>query len=115
MFGDWLLKMAAYAAGFSPKQLALIEKSLPATHKFIALIVKAQPLIEKAIPIANEAMPVIKEALPLVNELAVELQKIGPALEIILDVIEKHTEVGKSQADAINAIHNALARFSAPR
>jgi hypothetical protein len=47
----------------------------------------------------------------LIDKASVEFKSVAPAIEIILDVIEKHIDQGKSQNDALDAIRAALAHF----
>ncbi len=111
MFGSFLVNMAAHIAGLSDKQLSTIEAAMPATRKLIAVIIKAQPLIEKVAPIVDEMSPLIAEGMPLVKQAAEEIQVVGPALEIILDAIEKQTASGQSRDEAIASIHQTLSRI----
>lgn len=107
-FGDWLLNIAAWAAGFSQTQLALIERRLPNLRKLIDIINKLQPTINKIVPLVNEAMPDIEAALPLIQEAAKEVHVLAPALEIVLSVIERDLSAGKTRQDAISGIVNKL-------
>lgn len=72
---NWLIEMAGHMAGLTDKQLADIERAMPATRKLIDVINEAQPLIAKAEPLINEAM--------------VEWKMVGPAVDDILGLIQR--------------------------
>jgi hypothetical protein len=109
---DWMIRMAAWAAGFNDRQLQLIEASMPATRRLIDLVNKAQPLIQKFLPLVKEAEPLVNQALPMIKQATVELQSIAPALETVLVVIERHMAAGKTQSQSLAAIEHVLSSLS---
>ena len=111
MFGSCLIDMAAHAAGLTDAQLAVIEKELPACRKLIDVVIKSQPLIQKFVPIinqaeplVNEAMPLIQQAAPLVTEASKELQAIGPAIQIVLGIVQRDLAAGHSIEQSFNNV-----------
>jgi len=80
MLKHWLIELIGHASGLSDAQLRQIEKSLPATKALIDLLNKAQPIIEQTQSLYREAEPLIDEAMK-------EWQTVGPAAQILLDVI----------------------------
>ena len=111
MFGNLLLNFGAWAVGLKQSQLTFIEKRLPNMRKLIAAVVKAQPLIQKLAPMFDEAEPVFLELIPLVKEASIELQAVGPALELILSVIEREAAQGNHPNDVIATIQRAIANM----
>jgi hypothetical protein len=66
---------------------------LPATKALIDLLNRAQPIIEQAQSLYAEAEPLIEEAKK-------EWQTVGPAAQILIDVISHHVNEGSSPAEA---------------
>jgi uncharacterized protein YbjT (DUF2867 family) len=101
MLKHWLIELVGHASGLSEAQLGQIEKALPRTRKLIDLLNKAQPIIEQAQSLYIEAEPLIDEAMK-------EWQTIGPAAQILIDVISHHVDKGSSPAEAAEAMRVAL-------
>jgi uncharacterized protein YbjT (DUF2867 family) len=101
MLKHWLMDLIGHASGLSDAQLRQIEKSLPASKALIDLLTRAQPIIEQAQKLYVEAEPLIAEAMK-------ELQTVGPAAQILLDVIGHHVNKGHSPAAAAEAVRTAL-------
>ena len=80
MLKHWLIELIGHASGLGDAQLRQIEKSLPATKALIDLLNKAQPIIEQTQSLYREAEPLIDEAMK-------EWQTVGPAAQILIDVI----------------------------
>ena len=78
-----------------------MEKSLPASKALIDLLVRAQPIIDQAQKLYAEAEPLIDDAMK-------ELQTVGPAAQILIDVIGHHVDKGSSPAGAAEAVRAAL-------
>ena len=78
-----------------------IEKALPRTKALIDLLNKAQPVIEQAHSLYIEAEPLIDQAMK-------EWQTVGPAAQILIDVISHHVDKGGSPAEAAEAMRAAL-------
>jgi uncharacterized protein YbjT (DUF2867 family) len=89
------------ASGLSEAQLGQIEKALPRTRALIDLLNKAQPIVEQAHSLYIEAEPLIDQAMK-------EWQTIGPAAQILIDVISHHVGKGGSPAEAAEAMRAAL-------
>src|SRR5271168_5072533 len=87
MLKHWLIDLIGHVSGLSDAQLGQIEKSLPASKALIDLLNRAEPMI-------NEAMK--------------ELQTVGPAVQILMDVIGHHVNKGSSPAEAAEAVRTAL-------
>ena len=96
---EWLIRMAAWATGFSPRQLQLIEASMPATRKLIDLV-------------NTKILPLVKQAQPLITEAETEIQTIAPAIEAVLVVVERHMAAGKTQSQSLAAIEKYLSGLS---
>lgn len=107
-FGDWLIRLGAFAVGFNSDQLALIEQNFPKLHRVITIGVKLQPIATKIAPLIDEAQPLVQEAMPLIEEALKEVHDLGPVLEVVLTVIERDMNAGKSRNDAISGIINKL-------
>ena len=101
MLKHWLIELIGHASGLSEAQLQQIEKALPRTRALIDLLNKAQPIIEQAHSLYIEAEPLIDQAMK-------EWQTVGPAAQILIDVISHHVDKGGSPADAAEAMRAAL-------
>ncbi|WP_325630674.1 NAD(P)H-binding protein, partial [Bradyrhizobium sp.] len=96
-----LMDLIGHVSGLSDAQLRQIEKSLPASKALIDLLNRAEPFIEQAQKLYAEAEPLIDEAMK-------ELQTVGPAAKILIDVIGHHVSIGSSPAEAAEAVRTAL-------
>jgi len=101
MLEHWLIELIGHVSGLSDAQLKQIEKSLPATKALVDLLNRARPLIEQAQSLYNEAEPLIDQAKE-------EWQTIGPAAQILIDVISHHVNRGSSPAEAAEAVRAAF-------
>ena len=101
MLKHWLIELIGHASGLSEAQLQQIEKALPRTRALIDLLNKAQPIIEQAHSLYIEAEPLIDQAMK-------EWQTVGPAAQILIDVISHHVDKGGSPAEAAEAVRAAL-------
>jgi uncharacterized protein YbjT (DUF2867 family) len=101
MLKHLLFDLIGHASGLSEAQLEQIERSLPATKALIELLDKARPLIEQAEKLYHEAEPLIDEARQ-------EWQTVGPAAQILLDVISHHLNKGRSPAETTETVRTAL-------
>jgi uncharacterized protein YbjT (DUF2867 family) len=101
MLKHLLIEVIGHASGLSDGQLEQIERSLPATKELIDLLNKAHPIIEQALALYHEAQPLIDEARK-------EWQTVGPAAQILMDVISHHLDKGSSPAEAAEAVRAAL-------
>jgi uncharacterized protein YbjT (DUF2867 family) len=101
MLKHWLIDLIGHVSGLSDAQLRQIEKSLPASKALIDLLNRAQPIIEQAHNLYAEAEPLIDEAMK-------EWQTVGPAAQILIDVIGHHVNKGSSPAEAAEAVRTAL-------
>jgi hypothetical protein len=89
MLKHWLIDLIGHVSGLSDAQLRQIEKSLPATKALIDLLNRAQPIIE-------QAQSLYAEAEPLIDQAKKEWQTVGPAAQILIDVISHHVNQGSS-------------------
>jgi uncharacterized protein YbjT (DUF2867 family) len=101
MLKHWLIELVGHVTGLSDAQLTQIEKSLPATKALIDLLNRAQPIIEQAQSLYNEAEPLLAQAKK-------EWQTVGPAAQILIDVISHHVERGSPPAEAAETVRAAL-------
>jgi uncharacterized protein YbjT (DUF2867 family) len=101
MLKHLLIDVIGHVSGLSDAQLEQIEQSLPATKALIDLLNKAHPIIEQAQTLYNEAQPLIEQARK-------EWQTVGPAAQILIDVISHHLNKGSSPAEATEAVRAAL-------
>ena len=101
MLKHWLIDLVGHVSGLSEAQLGQIEKALPRTKALIDLLNKAQPIIEQAHGLYIEAEPLIDQAMK-------EWQTVGPAAQILIDVISHHVGKGSSPAEAAEAMRAAL-------
>ena len=101
MLKHLLFDLIGRASGLSEGQLGQIEKALPRTKELIDLLIKAQPVIEQAHSLYIEAEPLIDQAMK-------EWQTIGPAAQILIDVISHHVSKGGSPAEAAVAVRAAF-------
>ena len=101
MLKHLLLDVVGHFSGLSDAQVEQIERSLPATKALIELLDKAHPLIEQAEKLYREAEPLIEQARK-------EWQTVGPAVQILIDVISHHLSKGSSPAEAAEAVRAAL-------
>ena len=81
MLKHWLIDLIGHVSGLSDAQLRQIE--LPATKALIDLLNRAQPIIE-------QAQSLYAEAEPLIDQAKKEWQTVGPAAQILIDVISHH-------------------------
>jgi hypothetical protein len=108
MFGNCLIEMAARAAGFTPAQLAVIERDMPATRKLIDLIIQAQPLIQKAAPLVDKAMPLIKELMPLLDKALPLIKEVEPIADQAMPLIKQAVPLGDQISKEVSAIAPTL-------
>jgi uncharacterized protein YbjT (DUF2867 family) len=101
MLKHWLLELIGHTSGLSEAQLQQIEKASPRTRALIDLLKKARPIIEQAHSLYVEAEPLIDQAMK-------EWQTIGPAAQILIDVISHHVDKGGSPVAAAEAVRAAL-------
>jgi uncharacterized protein YbjT (DUF2867 family) len=101
MLEHWLFELVGHVSGFSETQLKQIEKSLPATRALVDLVNRARPLIE-------QAQSLYAEAAPLIDGAKREWQTVGPALQILIDVMSHHVNRGGSPAEAVETVRAAL-------
>jgi uncharacterized protein YbjT (DUF2867 family) len=101
MFEHWLIKLVGHVSGLSETQLKQIERSLPATKALLDLLNRARPIIEQAQSLYAEAEPLIEQAKS-------EWQTVGPAAQILIDVISHHVNRGSSPAEAAETVRAAL-------
>jgi uncharacterized protein YbjT (DUF2867 family) len=74
---------------------------LPATKALVDLLNRARPIIEQAEKLYTEAEPLIDEAKK-------EWETVGPAAQILIDVISHHVNRGSSPAVAAETVRAAL-------
>jgi uncharacterized protein YbjT (DUF2867 family) len=101
MLEHWLIELVGHVSGLNDAQVRQIEKSLPATKGLIDLLNRARPLIE-------QAQSLYAEAEPLIDQAKKEWQTIGPAAQILIDVISHHVNRGGSPVDAAETVRTAL-------
>jgi hypothetical protein len=101
MLEHWLIELIGHVSGLSDAQLKQIEKSLPATKALVDLLNRAQPIIEQARNLYTEAEPLIDEAKK-------EWETVGPAAQILIDVISHHVNRGSSPSQAAETVRAAL-------
>jgi uncharacterized protein YbjT (DUF2867 family) len=101
MLKHLLISVVGHVSGLSDSQLEQIEQSLPATKALIDLLGRAHPIVEHAQALYDEAQPLIDEAKK-------EWQTVGPAAQILIDVISHHLDKGSSPAEAAEAVRAAL-------
>src|SRR5260370_14174034 len=101
MLEHWLIELVGHVSGLSEAQLKQIEKSLPATKALVDLINRARPIIEQAQSLCAEAEPLIDQAKK-------EWQTVGPAAQILIDVISHDVNRGSSPAEAAETVRAAL-------
>src|SRR6476660_10527436 len=92
MLEHWLIELIGHVSGLSDAQLKQIEKSQPATKALVDLLNRARPIIEQAQNLYTEAKPLIDQAKR-------EWQTVGPAAQILIDVISHHVNQGSSPAE----------------
>jgi uncharacterized protein YbjT (DUF2867 family) len=101
MLEHWLIELIGHVSGLSDAQLKQIEKSLPATKALVDLLNRARPIIEQAQNLYTEAEPLIDQAKR-------EWQTVGPAAQILVDVISHHVNRGSSPAEAAETVRAAF-------
>jgi uncharacterized protein YbjT (DUF2867 family) len=97
MLEHWLIELIGHISGLSDAQLKQIEKSLPATKALVDLLNRARPIIEQAQNLYTEAEPLIDQAKR-------EWQAVGPAAQILIDVISHHVNRGSSPTEAAETV-----------
>src|SRR6516165_2269884 len=101
MLEHWLIELIGHVSGLNDAQLKQIEKSLPATKALFDLLNRARPIIE-------QGQNLYAEAEPLIDEAKKEWQAVGPAAQILIDVISHHVNRGSSPAQAAETVRAAL-------
>jgi uncharacterized protein YbjT (DUF2867 family) len=101
MLERWLIELIGHISGLSDAQLKQIEKSLPATKTLMDLLNRARPIIE-------EAQKLYTEAEPLIDQAKKEWETVGPAAQILIDVISHHVNRGSSLAEASETVRAAF-------
>ena len=101
MLQHWLIELVGHVSGLSEAQLKQIEKSLPATRALVDLLSRARPIIEQAQSLYTEVEPLIEQAKK-------EWETVGPAAQILIDVISHHVNRGSSLAEASETVRAAF-------
>src|SRR4029434_4997149 len=101
MLKHWLFELIGHVSGLSDAQVRQFEESLPASKALIDLLIRARPIIEQVQKLYAEAEPLIDEAMK-------EWQTVGPAAQILIDVIWHHVNKGSSPAEVAEAVRAAL-------
>ena len=101
MLEHWLIELIGHVSGLSDAQLKQIEKCLPATRALVDLLNRARPIIEQAQNLYTEAEPLIDQAKK-------EWETVGPAAQILIDVISHHVNQGSSLAEASETVRAAF-------
>jgi uncharacterized protein YbjT (DUF2867 family) len=101
MLEHWLIELVGHVSGLSEAQLEQIERSLPATRALVDLLSEARPIIE-------QAQRLYAQAEPLIDQAKKEWQTVGPAAQILIDVISHHVHRGSSPAEAAETVRAAL-------
>src|ERR1700739_1908297 len=101
MLKHWLVDLIGHLSGLSDAQVEQIEKSLPATKALIDLLIRAHPIIEQAHTLYSKAQP-------LIDQVMKEWQTVGPAAQIVLEVISHHINKGSSPVEAAEAVRTTL-------
>ena len=101
MLEHWLIELVGHFSGLSDEKLKQIEKSLPATKGLI-------DLLNRGLPIVEQAQGLYAEAAPLIDQAKKEWQTVGPAAQILIDVISHHVNRGSSAAEAAETVRAAL-------
>jgi uncharacterized protein YbjT (DUF2867 family) len=101
MLEHWLIQLVGHVSGLSEAQLKQIEKSLPATKALVDLLNRARPIFE-------QAQSLYAEAEPLIDQAKKEWQTVGPAVQILIDVISHHVNRGSSPAEAAETVRAAF-------
>src|SRR5262249_48961339 len=101
MLEHWLIELDGNVTGLSEAQLKQIEKSLPATKALVDLLNRARPIIE-------QAQSLYAEAEPLIDQAKKEWQTVGPAAQILIEVISHHVNRGSSPAEAVETVRAPL-------
>jgi uncharacterized protein YbjT (DUF2867 family) len=101
MLEHWLFELIGHFSGLSAAQLKQIEKSLPATKALVDLLNRARPIMEQTQNLYTEAEPLIDEAKK-------EWETVGPAAQILIDVITHHVNRGSSLAEASETVRAAF-------
>jgi hypothetical protein len=100
----WLIEVVGHVSGLSDAQLEQIVKSLPATTPLVDFLNRARSIVERAQNLYTEAEPLIEQAKK-------EWQTVGPAAQILIDVISHHVNRGSAPTEA--ATHEAALAYSA--
>src|SRR4029079_13616121 len=93
--------LIGHVSGLSDAQLKQIEKSLPATNALLDLLKRARLIIEQVQSLYTEAGRLIDQAKR-------EWQTVGPAAQILIDVISHHVNRGSSSAEAAETVRAAF-------
>jgi len=101
MLKHLLNEVIGHVSGLSDAQLEQVERSLPATKALIDLLNKAHPIIE-------QAQTLYTEVEPLIDQTRIEWQTVGPAAQILIDVISHHLNKGSSLAEATETVRATL-------
>jgi uncharacterized protein YbjT (DUF2867 family) len=101
MLEHWLIELIGHVSGLSDAQLKQIEKSLPATKALVDLLNRARPIIEQAQNLYTEAEPLIDQAKR-------EWQTVGPAAQILIEVMSHHVDRGSSPEEAAETVRAAF-------
>jgi uncharacterized protein YbjT (DUF2867 family) len=101
MLEHWLIELVGHVSGLSEAQVEQIERSLPATKALLDLLNRARPII-------GQAQSLYAEAEPLIDQAKKEWQTVGPAAQILIDVISHHVNRGRSPTDAAETVRAAL-------
>ncbi len=98
---NWIVNTIAGFFHVSSAELSKLEGALPATKKLVELFNKHQNLIVEFQAFEKEVSPVINEAL-------VEWKTVGPALVLLIDILERNKKRGITTENTITNLKMRL-------
>ena len=126
---NWIINVVAGFFHVSSSELAKLESALPATKKLVDLFNTKKDLITKAQKLEQEVMPVIKQVIqiyndnqsliheieqfdseiqPVITEAMVEWKTVGPALALLIDILERNKKKGINPENTITNLKMRL-------
>jgi len=126
---NWIISVVAGFFKVTPNELSKLEAALPATKKLVDLFNTKKDLITKAQELETKVLPVIKQVIqvyndnqaliheveqfnnevqPVITEAVKEWATVGPALALVIDILERNKKKGIDATHTVNHLKMTL-------
>jgi len=123
---NWIINIAAGIFHVTNPELRKLEAALPATKKLVDLfntkkdlITKGQDIEKQVLKIYNDNQPLIheitqmnQELQPIITEAMEEWKTVGPALSLLIDILERNKKKGINYQESASGLKMTLEHHS---